>query len=37
MTDNSIGTFYWFVSDLVGRAKNKTLQKKVIRKGYKYL
>ena len=36
MPDNVIGTFCWFVSDLVGRVSNKIRQKQIISKGYKY-
>ena len=32
----SIGNFWTFVSDLVGRAKNKSLHKQFISNGYKY-
>ena len=34
--NNAIGTFFWFVFDLVGMAKNKTLHKQIIGNWYKY-
>ena len=37
MHDNAIVTFWWFVFDLVGRAKNKTPHKQLIINGSKYL
>ena len=36
MPDNAIGTFSWFVSDVVGRSKNKKWHKQLISNGYKY-
>ena len=30
MPDNVIGTFFWFVSDIVGRTKNTTRQTQII-------
>ena len=34
MPNNVIGTFWFFVSDLVGRAKNKTWHKQLLSDGY---